>query len=121
MQHAVAWQGYIIAAQLVDPTGATRNAASVYLPPGGGAEAAAHLDALPDWEGPWLAAGDLNVDVAEPRNATDLAGAERAGRWAERRGLVAVGTGRPTLHLEDGSEPAVDWAFVPAYEPPDTT
>ena len=93
VQHAAAWPGYIIAAQLVDPSGTTRNVASVYLPPDGGADAAAHLHALPDWEGPWLAAGDLNFDVAEPRNATDLAGAERAGRWAEQRGLVAIGTG----------------------------
>eukprot|EP00969_Alexandrium_andersonii_P204143 9019884-Alexandrium_andersonii.AAC.1 len=42
--------------------------ASVYLPCGATAADLQDFHELPQWEGTWVVAGDLNVDLGEPRN-----------------------------------------------------
>ena len=111
-----AWAGYLLACRAKTISGGEVNIGAVYLPPGGGEEAARRLHRLPNWDGRWLLGGDFNVDLSTPRDPVDAAAAASIEAWAAERGLVAVGSGGNTLRKANGGSAAIDWIFMPSGE-----
>eukprot|EP00969_Alexandrium_andersonii_P047939 2103710-Alexandrium_andersonii.AAC.1 len=60
-----------------------------------------------------MVAGDLNADLAAPRNDREAHLVAAIEHWALHRGLVAFGTGGPTRQAIRGDGQAtIDWFFA---------
>eukprot|EP00969_Alexandrium_andersonii_P053384 2346777-Alexandrium_andersonii.AAC.1 len=68
----MAASGHVAACRAVGPGGKALRLASVYLPSGSMAADLGDFHRLPNWDGPWVVAGDINVDRGGPRNEREV-------------------------------------------------